>query len=87
MKAKTVSFISLHSQVASFGISKIQIVIAISIIGAFYLIHSFIRRLWEEGWRDRYYLHKFGVSKELSGRESYESFRKQVVSSNEFLSV
>jgi len=25
-------------------------------------------RLWEEGWRDRYYLYKFGVSKQLSGQ-------------------
>jgi len=35
-------------------------------------------RLWEEGWRDRYYLYKFGVSKQLSGQRVYEDFRKQV---------
>ena len=36
-------------------------------------------RLWEEGWRDRYYLYKFGVSRQLSGQKVYEEFRKQVV--------
>ncbi|XP_028409004.1 5'-3' exoribonuclease 2-like [Dendronephthya gigantea] len=34
-------------------------------------------RLWEDGWRERYYLQKFGVS---SDEESYESVRDQVAS-------
>ncbi|XP_065051602.1 5'-3' exoribonuclease 2-like [Rhopilema esculentum] len=35
-------------------------------------------RLWEDGWRERYYLQKFGVSTELSGYKTYEEFRKEV---------
>ncbi|CAB3993307.1 5 -3 exoribonuclease 2 [Paramuricea clavata] len=34
-------------------------------------------RLWEDGWRERYYLQKFGVS---SDDESYEGFRDKVAS-------
>ena len=45
----------------------------------------FVSRLWEEGWRDRYYLYKFGVSKDLCGQQAYEEFRKQVVCETLFL--
>ena len=34
-------------------------------------------RLYEEGWKGRYYLHKFGVD---SADDDYHKFRKQVVS-------
>ena len=36
-------------------------------------------RLWEEGWKERYYLHKFAVSKELDP-DYFLKFRKRVVS-------
>ncbi|XP_065833405.1 5'-3' exoribonuclease 2-like [Oscarella lobularis] len=36
-------------------------------------------RLWEEGWRDRYYSNKFGV--EAEDEESYDRFRNKVVES------
>ncbi|XP_057304692.1 5'-3' exoribonuclease 2-like [Hydractinia symbiolongicarpus] len=34
-------------------------------------------RLWEEGWKERYYLHKFGVSKDLDPKY-FLRFRKHV---------
>ncbi len=46
------------------------------------LLLFFYQRLWEDGWRERYYLQKFGVS---SDDESYDSFRDKVVSIPEFL--
>lgn len=36
-------------------------------------------RLYEEGWKERYYLHKFAVSKDLDP-EYFERFRKKVAS-------
>ena len=43
--------------------------------------HNFdvcVCRLWEDGWKERYYEHKFDVSREDEG---YADFRKKVVRS------
>eukprot|EP00794_Sanderia_malayensis_P017453 gene17453-19198_t len=35
-------------------------------------------RLWEDGWKDRYYSHKFNISSDEDGFESLNKFRRDV---------